>query len=93
MALLDDVKTNLRISTSALNGDVQDDIDAALMDLYNSGVVMTDEDDPLIIKAVKLYCRAQNDFMGKGEQYSKAYEGMKIALSLSGDYNEVGGDV
>lgn len=93
MALLDEVKTNLRISTSALNGDVQDDIDAALMDLYNSGVVMTDEDDPLIIKAVKLYCRAQNDFMGKGEQYSKAYEALKIALSLSGDYNEVGGDV
>lgn len=93
MALLDDVKTNLRISTSALNGDVQDDIDAALFDLHNCGVMAIGGGDPLITKAVKLYCRAQNDFMGKGEQYMKAYEALKIALCLSGDYNEADGNV
>ena len=58
MALLDDVKTNLRISTSALNSDIQGDIDAALLDLHNAGVMAIGSDDPLIIKAVKLYCRA-----------------------------------
>ena len=93
MALLEDVKTNLRISTSALNGDIQGDIDAALLDLHNAGVMAIGSDDPLIIKAVKLYCRAQNDFMGKGEQYSRAYEALKIALCLSGDYNEADGNV
>ncbi len=93
MVLLDDVKTNLRISTRALDGDIQDDIDAALMDLHNSGVIAIDRNDPLITKAVKLYCRAQNDFMGKGEQYMKAYEALKIALCLSGDYNEADGNV
>ena len=52
MALLDDVKTNLRISTSALNGDIQGDIDAALLDLRNAGVATIGSEDPLITKAV-----------------------------------------
>ena len=50
-------------------------------------------EEALITKAVKLYCRARSDFMGKGEQYSRAYEALKIALCLSGDYNEVDGNV
>jgi hypothetical protein len=33
MAILDDVKANLRISGNALDVDIQGDIDAALMDL------------------------------------------------------------
>lgn len=81
------VKANLRISGTALDTDLQDDIDAALMDLQRVGIdVTTDQSQPLIIKAVKLYCRWQQDYMGKGEQYCKAYTGLMQALSLAGDY-------
>ena len=86
MAILDDVKANLRISGNALDDDIQGDIDAALMDLYRVGIDVTDQSQPLIIKAVKLYCRWQQDYMGKGEQYCKAYTGLMQALSLAGDY-------
>jgi hypothetical protein len=86
MALLDDVKANLRISGNALDDDIQGDIDAALMDLHRVGIDVTDQSQPLIIKAVKLYCRWQQDYMGKGEQYCKAYTGLMQALSLAGDY-------
>ncbi|MGS0745562.1 phage head-tail connector protein [Syntrophomonas erecta subsp. sporosyntropha] len=80
------VKENLRITTTALDTDLQDDIDAALMDLQRVGIDVTDQSQPLIIKAVKLYCRWQQDYMGKGEQYCKAYTGLMQALSLAGDY-------
>lgn len=86
MALLDDVKANLRISGNALNADIQDDIDAALMDLERVGIDTSDQSQPLIVKAVKLYCRWQQDYMGKGEQYCKAYTGLMQALSSAGDY-------
>jgi hypothetical protein len=86
MAILDDVKANLRISGTALDTDLQDDIDAALMDLQRVGIDTSDQSQPLIIKAVKLYCRWQQDYMGKGEQYCKAYTGLMQALSLAGDY-------
>ncbi|MEN6391087.1 MAG: hypothetical protein ABFD04_11780 [Syntrophomonas sp.] len=86
MAILDDVKANLRISGNALDDDIQSDIDAALMDLQRVGIDTSDQYQPLIIKAVKLYCRWQQDYMGKGEQYYKAYTGLMQALSLAGDY-------
>lgn len=84
--MLTAVKENLRISGTALDDDLQDDIDAALMDLARVGIDVTDQSQPLIIKAVKLYCRWQQDYMGKGEQYCKAYTGLMQALSLAGDY-------
>lgn len=80
------VKENLRISGATLDDDLQDDIDAALMDLTRVGIDVTDQSQPLIIKAVKLYCRWQQDYMGKAEQYCKAYTGLMQALSLAGDY-------
>ena len=86
MAILDDVKANLRISGNALDDDIQGDIDAALMDLQRVGIDTSDQSQPLIIKAVKLYCRWQQDYMGKGEQYCKAYTGLMQALSLTSNY-------
>jgi len=80
------VKENLRITTTSLDADLQDDIDAALMDLQRVGIDISDQSQPLIIKAVKLYCRWQQDYMGKGEQYCKAYNSLMQALSLAGDY-------
>ena len=80
------VKENLRITTTALDTDLQGDIDAALMDLQRIGIDTSDQSQPLIIKAVKLYCRWQQDYKGKGEQWCKAYTGLMQSLSLAGDY-------
>ncbi len=80
------VKGNLRISNSALDVDLQDDIDAALMDLKRVGIDTSDQSQPLIIKAVKLYCRWQQNYKDKGEKYGEAYKGLRDSLSLAGDY-------
>lgn len=84
--MLEAIKENLRITTSALDIDLLDDINAAIADLQRVGIDTSDQSQPLIIKAVKLYCRWQQDYMGKGEQYCKAYTGLMQALSLAGDY-------
>ena len=84
--MLEAIKENLRITTSALDIDLLDDINAAIADLQRVGIDTSDQSQPLIIKAVKLYCRWQQDYMGKGEQYYKAYTGLMQALSLAGDY-------
>ncbi len=84
--MLEAVKENLRISGDSLDVDIQGDIDAALADLARAGVDVTNQSQPLISKAVKLYCRWQQDYMGKGEQYCKAYTGLMQALSVAGDY-------
>ncbi len=84
--MLEAIKENLRITTSALDIDLLDDINAAIADLQRVGIDTSDQSQPLIVKAVKLYCRWQQDYMGKGEQYCKAYTGLMQALSLAGDY-------
>lgn len=80
------VKENLRITITALDTDLQDDIDAALMDLKRVGIDTSDQSQPLIIKAVKLYCRWQQNYKDKGEKYGEAYKGLRDSLSLAGDY-------
>ena len=45
-----------------------------------------DKDDVLLDKAVELYCKAQFDYLGKGEQFQQNYEKLRDAISLAGDY-------
>ena len=86
--MLEKIKLALRIKNNATDDDIQDTIDAALFDLRVSGVVNLDESDPLIIQAVKLYCKANYGLDNKDyEKYQKAYNSLKESLALCGDYN------
>lgn len=86
MELLEKVKINLRIFHTALDADILSDIEACKKDLSVSGVGQVDELDQLTEKAIKLYCRLQHDYGGKGDQYEKAYNSLKAAMALCGDY-------
>lgn len=87
--MLEKIKIDLGISHNALDTDITDWINACILDLGLSGVTIVNQTDALIIAATKLYCRWQYDYMGKGEQYEKAYSNLKNALALCGDYNAV----
>ena len=84
--IVERIKVALRISHNQLDNDIQNNIDAAILDLGRVGVVV-DSGDFLILKAIELFCKWQYDFGSKGEKYQKAYESMRNALSLCGDYN------
>ncbi len=85
--MLNEVKLSLRITHSKLDKDIQCNIEACILDLKRVGVVNIDRANPLIIKAVELYCKWLYDFNNKGERYEKAYINLANALSLCGDYN------
>ena len=90
--ILDDFKAILRISTDALDVEVQDLIDSAIADLILSGVA---EDkaittDPLIKRAVSIYCKAHFGlFNADSEKYQRSYDSLKTHLTLSQEYGVV----
>jgi len=91
MATLDDVKTALRISHTAFDSEIADLILEAISDLKLSGVSelkVTDESDPLIKRAIKIYCKANFGFDNPdAERLQESYKMLKQHLCLAGDYN------
>ena len=89
------VKTNLRIKHNALDGDIEDTIQAALDDLSVCGVVMPKTEDPqemdsLILNAVKLFCKAEYpDDPGKAAEFQRRYDSMKSCLMMAEGYRGV----
>lgn len=91
MALLDDVKLALRVSGTGLDTEVQDLIDAAKADLQLSGVHQDkiDELDPLIKRAVIVYCKAHFGWDNpEADRFAKSYDMLKQHLTLSTEYTE-----
>lgn len=89
--MLDKVKDALRVSGDDLNEEIQDLIDAAKADLALSGVNKDKiiEDDPLIKRAIILYCKAHFGYDDMGERFTESYESLKRHLALSAEYTEV----
>ncbi len=86
------VKTDLRISHSALDGDISDMIDACLRDLEVCGIPAPSEDDPLVLNAIKLYVRTNYTSDTKdAAAYQKRYDAMKACLMMAEDYGGTGG--
>ena len=97
--LLLKIKTNLRISHTMLDDDVGDTIEACLQDLKVCGVKGPVQDypqdlDPLILNAVKLFCKASfTDDTGKAAAYQARYDALKSCLMMAEDYRaEVAAD-
>lgn len=88
MALKDDVKQALRITTASLDTEVTDIIEAAKVDLSISGVVKIIDTDYLIKRAIIIYAKANFGMENKdSEKYQKSYDLLKEHLALCGDYN------
>ena len=85
--LIDTANRWLRISTDALDDEIDQTMEAAMQDLKNAGVNEPWWEDRLVQQAVKLYCKAQFGYGDENDKFSRAYEYLKNALALSGDYN------
>ena len=87
--MLEKIKTALRITHDYLDAEIQDSIDAAVMSMKAHGVdALSNENDPLILNAIKLYAKWQFDYMGKAERWEKAWNAAIVLLALCGDYDE-----
>ena len=85
--ILSKIKTDLRISHTALDDDLSDTIDACLSDLLICGIANPDPADKSILAAVKLYCRAAyTDDTDKAAAYMERYDAMKACLMTASGY-------
>lgn len=88
--MLGKVKNALRVNHVALDEEILDLIESAKMDLRISGVNKIDEIDPLIIRAIIVYCKAHFGFDNtESERFERSYEMLKNHLTLCGDYKDV----
>ena len=90
MALLDEVKTNIRQSSTIFDtNEISPLILACKKDLEIAGIHPTRilDTDPLIKRAVILYCKAYFGFSEQMERYQNAYEFQKKSLACAEDYN------
>ena len=92
MALLDDVKIALRVNNTAFDDEIIDIIAAAKLDLTEAGAINTDETDKLVKRAITLYAKSNFGMANPDmEKYQKAYERLKVTMSLCTTY-KTGGD-
>lgn len=90
MALLDDVKLALRVTNTAFDPEIQDLIEAARRDLVLSGITalkVNDDTDPLIKRAIVVYCKANFGYDNpEAERFQRSYDMLKMHLALSAEY-------
>ena len=88
MALIDDVKKTLRITTTAFDTEVTDLIAAANADLRLSGLDTVVETDPLIKRAIITYCKAYFGYDNPdADRLAESYRMLKSHLAMSNDYH------
>ncbi|WP_374711532.1 head-tail connector protein [Symbiobacterium terraclitae] len=89
--LLDEVRSALRVDGNEHDAEIQGLIDAALADLTLSGVspekAHFETTDPLIRRAVVIYCQAHFDYADQAApRLEQSYEMLKRHLTLSEEY-------
>lgn len=90
--MLNDIKDALRVSGTAMDREIQDLIDAAKADLQLSGVHASKlvDTDPLIKRAVVVYCKAHFGWDNpEADRFAQSYIMLKQHLALSAEYAEV----
>ena len=88
--MLEKVKLALRIKTNAFDGEINDLISAALADLAAAGITNQDEEDPLIIRAVVTFCRANFGSPADYDKMKTSYDEQKAMMQMATGYTEWG---
>ena len=81
-----EMRDMLRIKHTKLDAELEELKEACLTDLHLCGVNIIPKDDKLARAALRLYLRWQENYNGEAERYAKAYEGVKVAMSLAEEY-------
>lgn len=87
MTILEKIKKSIRRSHDKLDEDLLDDISGCLADLRVVGIIYAGEDDPLILNAIKLWCKSlYTDDTAKAADYRDRYDALKSCLMVAEGY-------
>lgn len=84
--MLNKVKMALRITTDAFDDELTDLIAAAQLDLGIAGVVIPDDMDALVCRAVITYCRVHFGQPDEYDRLKKSYDEQKAQLMVATGY-------
>ena len=85
--LLDKIRETLRITHNKLDNEIQDMIEACKNDMIISGISKIDEEDPLVLQAIKVYCKREYESdMNKRDRYDLAYDNIIKHMGLTKEY-------
>ena len=84
------VKLALAITSTAFDAEIQDLIDAALLDLGIAGVEGYADGDKLVLQAVKTYVRAHFQSPADYDRLKASYDEQKAQLMNSTGYTKWG---
>ena len=86
--MLDQVKLALRISTTAYDTELTYLIEAAKLDLGIAGVVLPEELDALVQRAIITYCKLSFGLPEYYDRLKRSYDEQKAQLSTATGYTD-----
>ena len=84
--MLEKVKLALRVTTDAFDSELLELIEAAKLDLGIAGVVIPEEVDAIVSRAITTYCKIH---FGEPDEYDRlkaSYDEQKAQLSMATGY-------
>ena len=90
MTILEKCKLNLRIAddNNAFDEEIHDLINACMADLNIADVVVADQLDPLVIRAILTYVKMNFGMVDDYERYKESYDEQKAQMSMNSDYTD-----
>ena len=86
--MLEKVKMALRITTDALNDELNDLILSAQLDLGVAGVVVPDTMDALVTRAIITYCKMHFGLSEDADRLKRSYDEQKAQLVTCTGYTD-----
>lgn len=90
MAIIDKVKTALRVSTTAYDDEIQDLIDAAQIDLQIAGVIVPASLDAIVTRAIITYCKMSFGIPDDYDRLKSSYDEQKAQLMTATGWTDWG---
>lgn len=88
MAMLDDVKVALRITTNAFDSELNDLIGSAKTDLGIAGVVLPSTIDEICKRAIITYCKMSFGIPDDYDRLKRSYDEQKAQLVTASGYTD-----
>ena len=88
--MLETVKMALRITTTAYDAELTYLIEAAKLDMGIAGVVLPEDMDALVTRAIITYCKMSFGLPEDYDRLKKSYDEQKAQLSTATGYTDWG---